>query len=203
MTDPYIANFDFELEIVCSSKTIFEYIATLDLNEVFAGSTDIGHYYAGSGLHAECSVGLAAVAIPNPCLLSSASDTKLVCKLHLLEASFTLSSGASSQAHLTGKLTSFISRGPLVATFSSSSILAPTKAALSAAVSQISDRRQDHISGHWSHPALLDCSLHLAASLADPAGMAFLEKANLTRGLRLRQHLQDLIDSEIVGKTKK
>ena len=135
--------------------------------------SEVRSLYAGSGIHTKCNVGLAAVTIPNPCLLSSPSAMMLLCKVHLTEATFTLSSGTSSQAHLTGRLTSFASQIPLTSQSASSRVLvrASIKAAQSAAVGQIADRRQDHISGHWSHPALLDCSLHLAASLAEPAGI--------------------------------
>ena len=129
---------------------------------------------AGSGLHTECNVGSASLAISSPCLLNSASASILLCKVHLTDATFTLSSANSSQAHMTGSLTSLVSQAPLNSQSVRSRLLTRphTRAAQFAAISQIADRRQDHSLGHWSHPALLDCSLHLAASLASPAGTA-------------------------------
>lgn len=130
---------------------------------------------AGTGLHAECQVGCRDLSIPFPCLLKTSGNTVLTCTANALDSStIVLHSESVDRPHITGQLHLFSTQTSLPR----SSARVPGKALLPGkgnladplAVSQIADRRSDHHSGFWSHPAVVDCSLHLAAALANPAG---------------------------------
>ena len=125
------------------------------------------------GVHAKSSIGSVAVSIPNPCLLGGASIT-LICAVNLKSSSITIYSETSSKSHVEGTLRSFNAHiGEPYKASPPSAAIAPLRGfreALPAATSTIADRRSDHGSGHWTHPAVLDCTCHLAAALAKPTG---------------------------------
>jgi hypothetical protein len=132
---------------------------------------------AGTGVHSESDVGILASMIPTPCPLTQGRSLRLLCTVSLTDGSFAVSSETGA-AHLKGTLRKFTAVAAAAA--------APTGAAGilggymqggvgGGAVSGVVDRGPDHLTGHWAHPALLDCSLHLATALASPTGVALFQ----------------------------
>ena len=129
-------------------------------------------------MHASSNVGLRSCSITAPLLLNQRQGLTLSCTLSLQQSSVVISSD-QSPAHLRGSLTDFAGSSRMAGPLQSSSVTAMPATAVTllstvssmarrggGAFAAIEDRRQDHSAGHWAHPAILDCSLHLAAALA-------------------------------------
>lgn len=127
-------------------------------------------------MHADSS-STTAVSIPSPCLLGI-NPVTLTCTVNLASSNVQVQSEANSKEHLKGQLSSHnLQAAPTPGANATTAVTLldqRQKRSVPAVTSMVADQRLEYSSGHWSHPAVLDCSLHLAAALAVPAGQCII-----------------------------
>lgn len=126
---------------------------------------------AGNGVHSASKTAISQCSIPTPALLTGSRQLELTCLVELRNGSFSLSSIATTM-HLRGRF----AEADSAMGSSVHSKLHVGKAMMGEsaqqdcgrAIAKIASAMPVQSDGHWTHPAVLDCSLHLAVALANP-----------------------------------